>query len=422
MRRDILRSYPVARPEPGSRSCTTASTSSAGSRPATTTSCAPRHRPRPALRRVRRPHHPPEGPAVPAARPPPCCRRTSSSCSAPARPDTPEILAEVTAGVAALQAERDRASSGSTDLLGPARALAPCYGRRRRSSARRSTSRSASSTSRRWPAAPVVGTATGGIPEVVADGVTGRLVPIEQADDGTGTPLDPDKFVADLAADPDRGRVATPKRPPRWAAGGRGCGPERTSAGTSIAQRTQGDLRELCSAAPVRARGQAWRPWLIMPSVLQLTDVSVVRGGTTILDSVNWSVDDDERWVILGPNGAGKTTLLQVAAAMIHPSSGKAKLLDEPLGKRRRLRTCARASGSRRPRWRGIPRRREGPRRRDDGRVLGDRPLERGIRGHRRPPRAAGARRVETRPPRPTASSAPSATASRSGCRSPARS
>jgi alpha-maltose-1-phosphate synthase len=46
----------------------------------------------------------------------------------------------------------------------------------------------------------VVATATGGIPEVVADGETGVLVPIEQVADGTGTPIDQDKFVADLAA------------------------------------------------------------------------------------------------------------------------------------------------------------------------------------------------------------------------------
>jgi len=47
--------------------------------------------------------------------------------------------------------------------------------------------------------AAVVGTATGGIPEVIDDGVTGRLVPIAQAEDGTGTPLDPERYVADLA-------------------------------------------------------------------------------------------------------------------------------------------------------------------------------------------------------------------------------
>lgn len=47
---------------------------------------------------------------------------------------------------------------------------------------------------------PVVGTATGGIPEVVVDGTTGFLVPIDQVEDGTGTPRHPDTFVANLAA------------------------------------------------------------------------------------------------------------------------------------------------------------------------------------------------------------------------------
>ncbi len=70
-----------------------------------------------------------------------------------------------------------------------------------------------------------------------------------------------------------------------------------------------------------------------MSPVLDFSKVSVVRGGTRILDQVDWTVQPDERWVILGPNGAGKTTLLQVASASMHPTTGTATLLDESVGK-----------------------------------------------------------------------------------------
>ena len=69
-----------------------------------------------------------------------------------------------------------------------------------------------------------------------------------------------------------------------------------------------------------------------MNAVLELADVTVKRGTATLLDGVDWAVEDDERWVLLGPNGAGKTTLLQVAAAQMFPTSGIVALLGELLG------------------------------------------------------------------------------------------
>ena len=66
--------------------------------------------------------------------------------------------------------------------------------------------------------------------------------------------------------------------------------------------------------------------------VLAMDRVGIRRGKAWLLRDVTWTVELDERWVILGPNGAGKTTLLQLAAAQLHPTTGRAEVLGERLG------------------------------------------------------------------------------------------
>ncbi|WBQ02197.1 ABC transporter ATP-binding protein [Kribbella sp. CA-293567] len=69
-----------------------------------------------------------------------------------------------------------------------------------------------------------------------------------------------------------------------------------------------------------------------MTAVAELAGVSIVRGDARLLDGVDWSVEETDRWVVIGPNGAGKTTLLQILAAQIHPTTGVVGLLGEVLG------------------------------------------------------------------------------------------
>lgn len=79
-----------------------------------------------------------------------------------------------------------------------------------------------------------------------------------------------------------------------------------------------------------------------MQPSLDLTDVTVVRSGVTILDRVTLRVDAGEVVGVAGPNGTGKTTLLRVAATLLVPDAGSARVLGElagsPAGRRIRPR------------------------------------------------------------------------------------
>jgi iron complex transport system ATP-binding protein len=68
-------------------------------------------------------------------------------------------------------------------------------------------------------------------------------------------------------------------------------------------------------------------------SALEFRDVSVVREGRALLDGIDWTVDQGERWVVLGHNGSGKTTLLRVASCYLHPTSGTVHVLGQRLGR-----------------------------------------------------------------------------------------
>jgi glycogen synthase len=94
---------------------------------------------------------------------------------------------------------------------------------------------------------PVVASAVGGIPEVVVDGETGLLVPLEQEQASPFEPLDPQRFSQDLAAALNR-LLGDPALRQRMAEAGRRR-VEREFAWSAIARQTAALYQELVSSS-----------------------------------------------------------------------------------------------------------------------------------------------------------------------------
>lgn len=56
---------------------------------------------------------------------------------------------------------------------------------------------------------------------------------------------------------------------------------------------------------------------------MQISDLSVARGGVPVLAGVSFALGAGEALVLRGPNGAGKTTLLRCIAGLQAPLSGR---------------------------------------------------------------------------------------------------
>ena len=58
-------------------------------------------------------------------------------------------------------------------------------------------------------------------------------------------------------------------------------------------------------------------------ALLEVKGLTTIVSGYTILNNLDFSVEENELRVLLGPNGAGKTTLIAMITGQFKPTSGK---------------------------------------------------------------------------------------------------
>jgi iron complex transport system ATP-binding protein len=70
-----------------------------------------------------------------------------------------------------------------------------------------------------------------------------------------------------------------------------------------------------------------------LPSLLVMKNVTVIKGGRKILDSVSLSIGQGEHVAIIGPNGSGKSSLIKTFTKEYHPLTAADGLILNIMGK-----------------------------------------------------------------------------------------
>ena len=67
-------------------------------------------------------------------------------------------------------------------------------------------------------------------------------------------------------------------------------------------------------------------------ALLDISDLTFVAGGQTILDRLDLAIDPGEIHALLGANGSGKTSLLSALTGYLMPTAGEIAALGERYG------------------------------------------------------------------------------------------
>jgi len=70
-----------------------------------------------------------------------------------------------------------------------------------------------------------------------------------------------------------------------------------------------------------------------MQVILEISDLSIQRGATSILSDISWRIVRGQHWAILGANGSGKTSLLSALTGYLTPTAGEVVLLGRRYGR-----------------------------------------------------------------------------------------
>lgn len=75
-----------------------------------------------------------------------------------------------------------------------------------------------------------------------------------------------------------------------------------------------------------------------MKAIIEIRNLSKKFGEKTVLDRIDFQVNEGEVFGYLGPNGAGKTTTMRIILGLLEPTAGKTLVMGQNLGENEDLR------------------------------------------------------------------------------------